>query len=151
MLASTAIATEVGGRTSHAAVVAREAGIPCVVGCGPGSLARLAGRDVVLDGAAGVICSEDARIVERPSPDDPPLVEIETWAADLSPVRVVSATAGSDAGDGPDVAFVPGPCSVEAIGELVRRGVRTIRTPDPLPVLIAVHQAIAARAATGAT
>jgi pyruvate,orthophosphate dikinase len=47
------ILTEVGGATSHAAVVSRELGVPCVVGCGSGVLTPLEGRLVTVDAAAG--------------------------------------------------------------------------------------------------
>ena len=39
----TGVVTEVGGASSHAAIVARELGIPAVVGCGVGLTASLAG------------------------------------------------------------------------------------------------------------
>lgn len=47
------VVTEIGGATSHAAVVSRELGVPCVVGCGQGVIARLEGRLVTLDAGAG--------------------------------------------------------------------------------------------------
>ncbi|WP_433205398.1 pyruvate, phosphate dikinase [Nocardia sp. CA-107356] len=55
MIAAQAIVTELGGATSHAALVSRELGRPCVVGCGPGVVAALAGRVVTVDGGAGTI------------------------------------------------------------------------------------------------
>jgi len=54
---------ETGGRFSHAAVLARAFGIPCVVGL-PGLLSRLEqGMEVVVDGSRGTV-----RL--RPDPDD---------------------------------------------------------------------------------
>ncbi|RHW24712.1 pyruvate, phosphate dikinase [Nocardioides immobilis] len=53
MLAAVGIVTEYGGATSHAAVVSREIGRPCVVGCGAGTLDRLAGHEVTVDGSTG--------------------------------------------------------------------------------------------------
>ncbi len=47
------ILTEIGGATSHAAVVSRELGVPCIVGVGQGKLADLEGREVTLDATAG--------------------------------------------------------------------------------------------------
>jgi pyruvate,orthophosphate dikinase len=47
------IVTEIGGATSHAAVVSRELGVPCVVGVGPGVIAGLEGRSVTLDATGG--------------------------------------------------------------------------------------------------
>lgn len=55
MIAARAIVTELGGVTSHAALVGREIGRPCVVGCGPGVVAALAGRVVTVDGGAGTV------------------------------------------------------------------------------------------------
>ncbi|SDH29123.1 pyruvate, orthophosphate dikinase [Sinosporangium album] len=53
MFVAAAVVTEHGGSTSHAAVVCRELGLPCVVGCGEGVGARLAGRRVTVDGTEG--------------------------------------------------------------------------------------------------
>ncbi|RLU81826.1 pyruvate, phosphate dikinase [Streptomyces griseocarneus] len=55
VLASVAVVTETGGITSHAAVVARELAIPCVVGCGPGTTRQLTGRLVTVDGTHGLV------------------------------------------------------------------------------------------------
>lgn len=53
MLIAEAIVTARGGATSHAAVLARELGKPCVVGCGDNTVARLTGRYLEVDGATG--------------------------------------------------------------------------------------------------
>jgi pyruvate,orthophosphate dikinase len=55
MLASRGIVTEVGGATSHAAVVSREIGRPTVVGCGPGVAATLDGKLITVDGTEGEV------------------------------------------------------------------------------------------------
>lgn len=55
MIAAQAIVTELGGATSHAALVSRELARPCVVGCGPGVVEALAGRLVTVDGGAGTV------------------------------------------------------------------------------------------------
>lgn len=49
-----ALVTEHGGLTSHAAIVARELKIPCVVGCGELGAIR-DGQEVTVDGTAGVV------------------------------------------------------------------------------------------------
>ena len=50
-----AVVTETGGVLSHAAIVARERGIPAVVGV-PGAMTRLRdGEYVTVDGSAGVV------------------------------------------------------------------------------------------------
>ena len=49
-----AIVTDIGGRLCHAAIVARERGVPCVVGTGDAT-AKLRSRMLVtVDGDAGV-------------------------------------------------------------------------------------------------
>lgn len=53
MVAAVAIVTEYGGATSHAAVVSREIGRPCVVGCGAGTVDLLVGQVVTVDGSTG--------------------------------------------------------------------------------------------------
>ncbi|MEV4235670.1 pyruvate, phosphate dikinase [Nocardia sp. NPDC050408] len=55
MIAAQAIVTELGGATSHAALVSRELGRPCVVGCGAGVVEALVGRIVTVDGGAGTV------------------------------------------------------------------------------------------------
>lgn len=55
IMAANGVITEVGGASSHAAIVARELGIPAVVGCGRGLTAQLAGRMVTVDGDAGEV------------------------------------------------------------------------------------------------
>ncbi len=50
-----AIVTDVGASLSHAAIVARELGIPAVVGCGNATLLLKTGDRVRVDGARGVV------------------------------------------------------------------------------------------------
>ncbi|MGV0793536.1 pyruvate, phosphate dikinase [Mycolicibacterium sp. XJ1819] len=78
MLAAVAVITEIGGATSHAAVVSRELNRVCVVGCGEGTLMDLAGRTVTVDATDGEIL--DGRLeVETPSPDHPDVAVIQAW------------------------------------------------------------------------
>jgi pyruvate,orthophosphate dikinase len=49
------ILTEVGGATSHAAVVSRELNVPCIVGIGSGNTAALDGQVVTLDARTGEV------------------------------------------------------------------------------------------------
>lgn len=58
-LAADGVLTENGGSTSHAAVVARQLGLPCVVGCGSGVVDRLSGQLVTIDGEAGHVYAGD--------------------------------------------------------------------------------------------
>ena len=89
--ASAGIVTAVGGRTAHAALVARQMGKPCIVGCAALTVntanhsARLAGTAITegdwlsIDGEAGTIHLGRCEIViERP---DAELLEIERWRA----------------------------------------------------------------------
>lgn len=55
MRRASAIVTDTGGRTSHAAIVSRELGIPCVVGSGTATSALKTGQLVTVDGASGKV------------------------------------------------------------------------------------------------
>jgi pyruvate,orthophosphate dikinase len=59
------ILTEIGGATSHAAVVSRELGVPCIVGCGAGTLASLEGRLVTVDASSGEVFEGRLPALER--------------------------------------------------------------------------------------
>lgn len=50
-----AIVTEVGGPTSHTAIIARQLGVPCIVAVGKNLHDIPAGEKVLVDGAAGTI------------------------------------------------------------------------------------------------
>jgi rifampicin phosphotransferase len=50
-----AIVTDVGAQLSHAAIVARELGIPAVVGCGDATTALRTGEQVRVDGTLGTV------------------------------------------------------------------------------------------------
>jgi pyruvate,orthophosphate dikinase len=58
------ILTEIGGATSHAAVVSRELGVPCVVGCGAGALTKLDGQLVTVDATSGEVLAGALPVVE---------------------------------------------------------------------------------------
>lgn len=79
MVASVAIVTELGGSTSHAAVVSRELGRPAVVGCGLGTLSQLVGTEVTVDGDVGIVYAGQLAVVEACSEDDPDLAELIRW------------------------------------------------------------------------
>ena len=88
MVAARAVVTAVGGTTSHAAVVGRSLGVPCVVGCGESAVAALAGREVTVDGKAERVF-DGALPVRVPSEtDDPLLREITVWARAAAPIAV---------------------------------------------------------------
>jgi pyruvate, orthophosphate dikinase len=80
MAAVNGIVTEVGGATSHAAVVSRELDTACVVGCGIGTVTRLEGRVVTLDADSGELL-DGALPTARPTEDtDPDLATLKAWA-----------------------------------------------------------------------
>ncbi len=66
MIAARGIMTAQGGATSHAAVVSRALGRPCVVGCGAGILA-LAGQMVTIDGAGAIYAGALPMVVPEPA------------------------------------------------------------------------------------
>jgi pyruvate,orthophosphate dikinase len=91
MIAARAVVTERGGSTSHAAVVTRALGRPSVVGVGDGVTAGLEGRELTVDGSAGVVYA-GLLPTEEAHPDEVPgLSELIAWARELSPVAVVES------------------------------------------------------------
>lgn len=91
MIAAKAIVTELGGATSHAAVVSRELGLPAVVGCGAGVVAALDGRSVTVDGSAGEVYDGVLALTAWSERDSPDLVELAAMARRLSPLRAHAA------------------------------------------------------------
>ncbi len=55
MKRASAIVTDQGGRTCHAAIIARELGIPAIVGCGTATQAVESGRSVTVSCASGEV------------------------------------------------------------------------------------------------
>lgn len=55
MKRAVAIVTNKGGQTSHAAIVSRELGVPCVVGTKTATTTLKQGRVITVDGAAGMV------------------------------------------------------------------------------------------------
>ncbi len=94
MIAARAVVTERGGATSHAAVVTRALGRPSVVGVGDGETADWAGRQVTVDGSAGVVYAGVLATDEVRPEDVPGLEAAIDWARELSPVAVVDEAAG---------------------------------------------------------
>ncbi len=89
MLAARAVVTEFGGSTSHAAVVARSLGLPCVVGCGAGAVTALRGMTVTVDGGAGGIYPGILEIVHPDEREDEWLEQLLHWVSERSPLRVL--------------------------------------------------------------
>lgn len=117
MLHARAIVTEQGGSTSHAAVVGRALGLPCVVGCGDGALRELPGRVVTVDGQAG-------RIYAGELAAEAPHEEENEWLAGLlrlaqahSPIKVHCAV--PDGQRAADLSVIPGAEDPEQIGAVL--------------------------------
>jgi len=89
MIAAVAVVTDLGGSTSHAAVVTRALGRPSVVGVGDGVAEGLAGRLLTVDGAVGQVYDGQMPLVEVRIEDDARLSRLAGWIADRCPVTVV--------------------------------------------------------------
>ncbi|MEU4312021.1 pyruvate, phosphate dikinase [Nocardia sp. NPDC024068] len=85
MSVAAAVLTELGGSTSHAAVVCRELAVPCVVGCGVQTLMGLAGRVVTVDATAGAVYPGTLTVVPGAPADDPDIALLTRWARAESP------------------------------------------------------------------
>jgi pyruvate,orthophosphate dikinase len=80
MLAARAVVTELGGATSHAAVVSRELGRPAVVGCGAGVAAALDGRPITVDGGTGEVFDGVLPLTAWSERDSPDLIALSAIA-----------------------------------------------------------------------
>jgi pyruvate,orthophosphate dikinase len=160
MISAKAVVTEQGGSTSHAAVVSRALGRPCVVGVGSGAVAR-AGQVVTVDGAGGLVYA-GALATEVPHEDDhPQLARLIAWAQERSPVRVLRS-GPDDAAGGIDVDRVVAEGAIQdvaaalagqttargsglanpEIARIARRsGVTTMITDPVLPALLVALEA----------
>lgn len=73
MQRAAAIVTDTGGRTSHAAIVSRELGIPCVVGTGKATAVLKPGQMITVDGAQGAIYKGKVAKASTPSTSSAPI------------------------------------------------------------------------------
>jgi pyruvate,orthophosphate dikinase len=87
MLAARGIVTEVGGATSHAAVVSREIGRPAVVGCGAGVVEAVVGKLITVDGNEGEVREGVLERTAWSETDSPDLAELTEIARGVSPIR----------------------------------------------------------------
>ncbi len=58
-----AVVTDVGGVLSHCAIVAREVGLPAVVGTVTGTTAIVTGQKITVDGTNGVVYLDGRSLV----------------------------------------------------------------------------------------
>ncbi|MGD9529469.1 MAG: PEP-utilizing enzyme, partial [Pseudonocardia sp.] len=172
MIAAVAVCTETGGSTSHAAVVCRGLGRPAVVGCGPGAVERLTGREVTADGGIGTVFAGRLPLRQVDPDGDERLRRLRTWAAEEAGIEVVASgepgepvldldalgvvgaadLAGALAGAG-GVAVRGGVVeTADGVAAAIRAGVRRIVAAEPLPVLLAAaaHRRAEACSAAGA-
>jgi pyruvate,orthophosphate dikinase len=89
MIASCAVITDHGGSTSHAAVVSRALGVPCVVGCGDGTVAGLDGSVVTIDGTSGNIYAGELTVETPKELDHHELSLLTEWALAISDITVL--------------------------------------------------------------
>ena len=131
MIAAKALVTELGGRTSHAAVVSRDLGLPCVVGCGSGTLRGLTGSKITVDGSAGTIYAGELKLSARSESTDPDLAKLLTWARERTSLRVWTPDeAPADAVDGTSLT------SAVAVEAALSTGVTDVVSDHPLPILL---------------
>jgi pyruvate,orthophosphate dikinase len=121
MIAARAVVTELGGSTSHAAVVTRALGRPCVVGVGTGVTTDWPGRQITVDAGKGVVYAGLLATEAVRTEDDPALSRLWQWAREDGAVQVVDEAPGDlvdldAAGAGLDPAGPPRP---EQIAELL--------------------------------
>jgi pyruvate,orthophosphate dikinase len=170
MIAAKAVVTEQGGSTSHAAVVARALGLPCVVGCGNGALDRLVGEIVTVDGRAGKVYAGALEIEAPDESHNHALTRLSQWASAETPLRVVTA-ASAEAATAADISGDVDAADPERISLALERvkGARGVRggliasdegvfaalkaglefiVADPVlpPLLVAVRRAVEADA-----
>ncbi len=88
MIASRAVVTATGGSTSHAAVVSRALGVPCVVGCGDAVGEALEDHHVTVEGQSGRVFEGAMPLRVPRATDDPVLRVIEQWARARAPLAV---------------------------------------------------------------
>jgi pyruvate,orthophosphate dikinase len=135
MIAARAVVTERGGSTSHAAVVTRALGRPSVVGVGEGVTAAMAGREITVDGSAGIVYAGRLPTEEVGDDDVDGLPQLLAWARERSTVDVAEDAPDVLDLDAAGVGLDPeAPVDVDALADQLRgasaaRGA-VLATPD---------------------
>ena len=124
MIAARGVVTEQGGSTSHAAVVSRALGRPCVVGTGPGVTDRV-GQQVTIEGELGKVYLGCLPTEVPDELSDPYLCKIMDWMpagirAAVSPLDAEAASGAFDL----DIALAEG--ANEDIGSVLN-GAEAVR------------------------
>jgi pyruvate, orthophosphate dikinase len=138
MLAAAAIVTEIGGATSHAAVVSRELGVPCVVGCGEDTVTGLHDRTVTVCGDTGEVRQGAIPLRALSEHEDEDLRLLTQWAREISPL---AAWRSDEVPAGAEVVHEVDVSSDTAVENALRDRVRAVVTQHPLPVLLAAIHA----------
>jgi pyruvate,orthophosphate dikinase len=130
MIVARGIVTEIGGATSHAAVVSRELGRPSIVGCGSGVAAELAGRLITIDGTEGEVREGILEVAAWSEHESPDLLELTELASRSSPLRAHPTGAHP----------VLDETSEKNVREAMAAGHRDVVSNSPLlAMLVAVH------------
>jgi pyruvate,orthophosphate dikinase len=95
MIASVAVVTDLGGSTSHAAVVTRALGRPSVVGVGDGAAMSMAGKLLTVDGGAGKVYEGRLPLIATEVDEHPTLRTLSAWASERCTINVVHEFSGS--------------------------------------------------------
>ncbi|MDI3314089.1 MAG: pyruvate, phosphate dikinase [Mycobacterium sp.] len=127
MLAARGVVTEVGGASSHAAVVSRELGRVAVVGCGHGVAAMLAGKQITVDGTAGEVRAGELKLSAWSETDTPELRELADIALRISPLRAHTRGRYPKLNDG----------SETAVRAALAAGHTDVRSATPLITMLA--------------
>ena len=77
MKRASAIITQSGGATAHAAIVSRELGIPCIVGVKDVTTLLKPGQEITVDGSSGSIY--DGRVEIQSQSEEQPSFDSESW------------------------------------------------------------------------
>lgn len=96
MIASVAVVTDLGGSTSHAAVVTRALGRPSVVGVGDGVAESLEGQVLTVDGGAGRVYVGELPLQATKIEDHVGLARLSAWAQEGCPITVLTYGEATD-------------------------------------------------------
>jgi len=90
-------ATQIGGKTSHAAIIAKSRGIPAVVGCGVDLKSVQDGDSLILDGQSGsIIINPGKELIENFE------AKRESWLKELNLLKSLKDTSANTA-DGTEI------------------------------------------------
>lgn len=84
MKKAAAIVTNTGGMTSHAAIVSRELGIPCIVGTKNATEALQNGQEVTVDGTHGIVYEGKVEVAKVGKPSAAEVAQLS--AAEFAPI-----------------------------------------------------------------